>query len=166
MAGKRLGVKAKLNTLIILLIVGATFSLGIMIYQRSHDALTATTHARLMETANTVASEIGGKVSHEVTMLEALASLPFVKDESISMEEKASQLQLIVAHDPDKYQNIGYYNRNGLSLVDDGRYIDFSNRDYFKIPMTGKVYVQDPALSPVNNSVLMFIGVPIYGDGE
>ncbi len=162
---KRLGIKGKLNTLIILLIVGSTFSLATLIYQRASNALTTATEGQLIETSKRIAAEIGAKVSHEVTMLQGLAALPFVKDESISAEDKAAQLMQIIANDPVKYQNIGYYARNGLSLVDDGRYIDFSGRDYFKTPMAGKIYVQDPALSAVNNSVLMFIGVPIYGDG-
>lgn len=78
------------------------------------------------------------------------------------LEEKQGMLSIILKDLTGNYENLAFYDKDGNAITSDGRFMNFKDRDYFKIPMSGKEYISDPAFSAVVNKVLQYYAVPVY----
>lgn len=110
-------------------------------------------------------NEVYGSNEREFKMLSALASIPQIKDSKTSLREKYNIISEVVKSDQN-YVNISVYDKDGNSYTDDGRLINFSNREYFKQASKGKRVILDPEISAVTNSLLTFYSVPVYDENS
>ena len=67
----------------------------------------------------------------EFYLLESIASLPFIRDENISLEDKTAQLEAVVKSNPAHFENLAFYSEQGICIRPDGEYVDVSQIDFF-----------------------------------
>ena len=152
--------KTKLMILLIGIIIVSNAILSVMESSMSKPALESSVEKSITGIAENVANQMRLENEQIFHMLSGIANLEFVKDDNISDEEKSRQIAKIAETDS-RYENIAFYGEDGKSVTADGRVLDFSNRDYFKQAMAGKYFISDPAISSVNNQLLMFYSVPV-----
>ena len=152
--------KTKLMILLIGIIVVSNAILSVMESSMSKPALESSVEQSITGIAENVANQMRLENEKVFHMLSGIANLEFIKDDNIAASEKSRQIAKIAETDS-RYENIAFYGEDGKSVTADGRVLDFSNRDYFKQAMAGKYFISDPAISSVNNQLLMFYSVPV-----
>ena len=157
--------KAKLMILILALVVVSNLILGIIAYAISKPALEDSVEQTITEISEKVAKQVKQANEREFHMLDALAHMSVLRDPNISALEKTAIIFDATKTDS-HYENIAFYGTDGISITGDGQRVDFSDREYFKRAMAGEHYVSDPAISPVNNKLLMFYSAPIYNEAN
>ncbi len=118
---------------------------------------------KLMEKSHDVAKIIALDLEANFRQLETIAQMEMFKDMSISYIDKAKRL--------DKAKKVAGY--IGLYIIDskgfvhfsDGKTLDASGKDYFKIPMQGKRYESEPYTNPVGDFCIE-TSCPIYDDNK
>ena len=93
-------------------------------------------------------------------MLSAFAKMDILRDESIDLYEKCSQLTRI-AKVSDEYENIGYYDLQGNGYTAAGQKIQLK-RAYIDAAGRGETYIAEPAINPVTNILFQIYPVPVF----
>ena len=93
-------------------------------------------------------------------MLSAFAKMDILRDESIDLYEKCSQLTRI-AKVSDEYENIGYYDLQGKGYTAAGQKIQLK-RVYIDAAGRGETYIADPAINPVTKILFQIYPVPVF----
>ena len=122
----RLGLKFKIIIFVVLLINLAVIVVGLI--ARNELAVSISTNTEQIMTLNAqksvqVLKDVNKK---EFYLLESVASLPFIRDESISLEQKTEQLEGIVRENPSHFENLAFYSEQGICIRPDGEYVDVS----------------------------------------
>ena len=159
---KMQSLKAKIVLLTAGLIIISNVVLAVIAYHISRPALENAITQTISGLNDNVSSKIIAQNERIFHVLESMAELSSIKDEDFSLQEKTKILQDVKRVDTE-FVNIAFYDKNGLSITDDGRTIDFSSASYFVEAITGKKYIRDPVISDVNNALLMFYAVPVRG---
>ncbi|WP_294428136.1 methyl-accepting chemotaxis protein [uncultured Treponema sp.] len=157
--------KTKLLLLLLLIVVISNVVLGLIAYTMSKSSLEASVEQTITTISEKIASQVALGNEREFKMLDSLASMAILQDPDVPLAEK-SQMLLKVAKIDKKYENIGYYDADGMSITSDGQEVDLSDREYFKRAFAGEHYVSDPVFSPVNNLLLMMYSVPVYNESR
>ena len=105
----------------------------------------------------------------EFYMLESLANLPFVRDESVALEDKVAQLAAIALADPVHYENVAFYSEEGICIRPDGVYVDVHDVEFFIETLSGKHYIIDPLpksymIEGASDDTIMFYCIPVYSN--
>ena len=103
----------------------------------------------------------------EFYMLESIANLPFVRDESVALEEKVAQLAAIALADPVHFENVAFYSDEGICIRPDGAYVDVHDVDFFIQTLSGKHFIIDPLpksymIEGASDDTIMFYCIPVY----
>jgi methyl-accepting chemotaxis protein len=103
----------------------------------------------------------------EFYLLESVASLPFIRDETISLEEKTAQLEGVVKNNPAHFENLAFYSEQGICIRPDGEYVDVSAIDFFINTIAGNRVVIDPLpksfmMEGASDDTIMFYCIPVY----
>ncbi|MCR5253721.1 MAG: HAMP domain-containing protein [Treponema sp.] len=114
----------------------------------------------LAAVTESVASKIKAESDKQYRMLEALAMMDFIRNESISLISKCQQLTSI-AKVSTEYENLGYYDAGGNSYTAQGQKIQLK-RAYIDTTLKGKRYVADPAINGVTNVLFQIYAVPVF----
>jgi len=162
----KMSIRGKFLTLIITIVAIANIGVGFISLRTANNVIVNTSNITMNAVSENVVNQIRDLNEKEFTVLESLAALPTIYDDSLSQSEKSILLREVVKKKSNRYLNIGYISTNGKSIVDSGEVFDFSQREYFKEAMKGNRYVSDPIFSNVNNQVLQFYAVPIYNNGQ
>ena len=161
----RITVKAKLVALLTAVVIFGSVSIGIQAYSKANKALTESADKTLNEISLQVAKEVRDINDAEFLMLHALAELPEIKSEEVSIKDKCQMFRNIINSNPNKYENIAFYDTEGNTALPNGAPLQLKGKPYIDTPVkTGKDYIQDPAFSTVNNAVIMFMSVPVYNN--
>ncbi|MCQ2585959.1 MAG: methyl-accepting chemotaxis protein [Treponema sp.] len=160
----RLNLKAKLSIMVTVIIVAVNVTIGFLVYKSSKKALTSQVNETLEVTAEKIALEIHRMNEEEFNLLHALAQLPLIRDESVDLHDKTSQLKQLIKIDPKKYENISYYNKEGFSYNVDDIYHSSKGKNYFEAAIKGEDFVCDPFYSDVGKKWLQIYAVPVYND--
>ena len=152
--------KTKLMILLLGIIIVSNAILAVIAFSMSKPALESSVEQTITSISENIAHQVRLSNERVFHMLESIAMQEFIQNPEISMQEKSRQIKNIARVDS-SYENIAYYDASGKSITDDGRIIDFSSRDYFRRAIAGEYYVSDPAISSVNNKLLMFYSVPV-----
>jgi methyl-accepting chemotaxis protein len=123
--------KTKLIIVILGIILVSNCLVAFIAYGVSKSEMTNAVYGEVDAVAKNVSSDIVSINKSQYTMLSTLAVLPVMKDPSASLEEKCRTARAVAEADA-SYVNIAYYDGRGMSYTDDGRLMDFSDRDYFK----------------------------------
>ncbi len=164
----RLTVRTKLLALITIIVIIGSVGIGILAESSARKALTKSVNKTLSEIALNAEKDLRATNDAEFELLHALAEIPSIKSENVSIYDKCQTFKNIVQSNPDKYENIAFYDTEGHTALANGAPLQLKGKPYIEGPVnTGKDYIQDPALSAVNNAVLMFMSVPVYNtDGK
>lgn len=136
---------------------------GILVFtslKLATNSTTNTVHQLLDAVTDSAAGKIKGEAEKQFRMLEAVAEMDFLKDESVSLLEKCQQLTRI-AQITEDIENIGFYDLDGNSYTAAGQRIQLQ-RAYIDGAKVGKTYIADPAINPVTNILFQIYSVPVY----
>lgn len=155
---------SKLLILILGIVLASNLILGIISYSNAKGALTYSVEQTLEAVADKAAVQIFQENDKEFQLLRSLAALPLIKDEDVPLSQKAEQIIAIADMDISKYENIGFYDANGDSIMHDGTSQNFAHASYVQAAMAGKEFVSDPKWNDQTSQMLMFYSVPVRND--
>ena len=152
--------KFKLLILLLGIVIFSNVVLGFIAYSMAKSSLGKSVENQIIAISENAANLIRANNENEFHMLDVLANMTVIQDPNVSGQEKT----LIVSSAKkisSNYENIAYYDENGISITSDGLSVDLSDRIYFKRAMAGEHYVSDPMVSPVTKQLLLFYSVPV-----
>ncbi len=161
LSSARITLTAKMLIMVLGVILVSDLMIGFITYRISSQNLTKSVFEQLTAVSTDLSNQVTAQNEKHFTAMHFLAEQEFMKDESISLEEKNRQLSTIATAMGQPYENVAFYDKDGNAVLADGRTMNFANRPYFQESFSGKNFVSDPALSPVTNSVLQHYGVPV-----
>ena len=167
----RMGLKTKIIIFIVVLINLAVITIGLFARRELANSISRDTK-QIMELNTQKAVQILRDVNQkEFYLLESIATLPFIRDESISLEEKTVQLEAIAKADPVHFENLAFYSDKGICIRPDGTYVDVSTIDFFINTISGKRVVIDPLprsfmIEGDSDETIMFYCIPVYSDNK
>ena len=159
-----LAVKLLIMFLTVLIIANITF--GEVAYRKASAGMTQSVYSQIDAISTDVVNQIEAINNKHFTSLHFLANLSFMKDETVSLEEKGKQLEGIVKALGGNYENVAFYDKDGNAITADGRYINMKERPYFYEALAGKDYLSNPTFSPVVNGILQQYSVPVYDNNR
>ena len=158
-------VNSKILTIMTFSVIICSIAIGFLSIHVSRRALDKSIKNNLLEIGDRAAAEIKSINDAEFIMLHALAELPEIKSEDVSIAEKCAIFQGIVQKNPNKYENIAFYDTEGNTSLPNGVALQLKGKPYIEDPVrTGNYYIDDPRFSTVNDSILMFMSVPVYNN--
>ncbi len=157
--------KSSFGVILIATFVATNLLIGITSYGISAKALKKSVNNQLAAITGDLSNQIQGINENKFTTLKAVASLELLGKEDVPLSQKQKLLAPILANLDSRYRDVAFYDKNGDSLLEDGRFINFANRPYFQQAISGNNFFSDPKFSPVTNSVLQHYSVPVY-DGN
>ena len=167
----RMGLKTKIIIFIVVLINLAVITIGLFARRELANSISRDTK-QIMELNTQKAVQILRDVNQkEFYLLESIATLPFIRDESISLEQKTVQLEAIAKADPVHFENLAFYSDKGICIRPDGTYVDVSTIDFFINTISGKRVVIDPLprsfmIEGDSDETIMFYCIPVYSDNK
>ena len=162
--GKRIfPLRYKLVLFFGLLILAAGITLGTLAIRTARKAVMEKIEVHLTDKATDVAEIVDGRASSFVQFVEGLARMPFLRDNSLSLQEKARMITI----EAERNTNIDYF---GVCDLEGNRYDAHrsltlvSDREWFQSAAKGKNYITEPFLSQITNTMQILFAVPIYDD--
>ncbi|WP_407425555.1 methyl-accepting chemotaxis protein [Treponema sp.] len=155
--------KAKLLLLVDALVIIAVLSTGLIARYVAKSTLTDSVHSNLENISYRVTKQIEDMNEAEFQMLRAIARLPNIRGDSLPLEEKCAFLRELIQMNPDKYENIGYFDANGDTVISDGRHLNFKTANYMPGALSGKEMITGPSLNKDTGLILMYYAIPVYG---
>ena len=165
----RLGLKFKIIIFVVILINLAVVTIGLLARRELAKSISTNTEQIMELNAQKSARILQDVNKKEFYLLECIAALPFIRDESISLEQKTVQLEAIAKSDPVHFENLAFYSKEGLCIRPDGTYVDVSTIDFFIQTISGKRVVIDPLpksymMETDSDDTLMFYCIPVYAE--
>ncbi|MCR5316959.1 MAG: HAMP domain-containing protein [Treponema sp.] len=160
----RVALPVKLLVMFLSVVLIVSFMIGVFSYKTASRGMTKSVYSHIDAVSTDVVNQIDSINKKYFQLMHALAELDFIKDESVSLEEKQRQLKGLAKSIGSNCENVAFYDAAGNAIVGDGRVINFAQRPYFKESFAGKNFVSDPAFSTVTNSVLQHYSVPVYNE--
>lgn len=158
---KMQSLKAKIVFLTAGLVILSNVILGLIAYNTSRPALENAINTSVRGLAELVSTKIIAQNERIFNVLEAIGEIQDIKNPEASTEDKNAILRS-VKNINSMFTNIAFYDRNGDGITDKGEKRNFASATYFQEAAKGKRYIQDPSVSSVNNSLLMFYSIPVY----
>ncbi|QUY19099.1 methyl-accepting chemotaxis protein [Treponema vincentii] len=162
--GKRIfPLRYKLVLFFGLLILAAGVTLGTLAIRTARKAVIEKIEVHLTDKATDVAEIVDGRASSFVQFVEGLARMPFLRDNSLSLQEKARMITI----EAERNTKIDYF---GVCDLEGNRYdahraLTFvSDREWFRAAAKGKNYITEPFLSQITNNMQILFAVPVYDD--
>ena len=157
-------IKTKFIILNLIIILVGIIATGTISYSIAEESLIESTENTMFQVSSDTIHQINELNQKEFMMLRSIAQQPFMRDEEVTLEEKNRQLVSIIQTDPEKYENVAFYDKEGFTIIAaTGQKLNLaSGRVYFTEAMAGREHVADPAFSKVINGILMYYSVPVY----
>ena len=160
------GLRGRIIIMIVCLLSLTCLTVVLLSYRRSKIELLQTVSEGNLAIAKTTASEIFNIKDREFKMLETLANLSFIKDESVDLHDKWKLINSATGGNSE-YFGMAIYDEKGIGWTTTEKYSDLHEREYLSISMSGKNALMDPNFSPVNGSLSTFYAVPFKNkDGK
>ena len=147
----------------LILIVGVT--MGILATRIARKAVIEKITVHLTDKATDIAEIIDGRASSLVQFVEGLARMPFLRDDSLSLQQKAQML----TQEAKRNAKIDYF---GVCDIEGNRYdarnvlTTVNDRAWFQSAIKGKSYVTEPFLSQITKNMQILFAVPVYDDAN
>lgn len=158
----KISLQAKLLFMILGIVITSIIVLSSVAYSNFSNSLTKNVYQKLAEVADNVSHQVETVNERELEKIRILSKVPEIRNPDISLEEKQALLTDVLKNLKGNYENLAFYDKDGNAITSDGRYLNFMDREYFQIPMSGKEYISDPAFSTVVNKVLQYYALPVY----
>ena len=160
--GKKIfSLRYKLVLLFGALILLAGIAMGILAIIIARKAVIEKIEDHLTDKATDIAEVVDGRATSFIQFVKGLARMPFLRDGSLSLQEKAQMLE------PEAERNalIDYF---GICDLEGNRYdarralTSVNDRIWFQAAVKGKNYITEPFLSKITDSMQILFAVPIY----
>lgn len=163
----RVNLKFKIITFVVVFISLTVSLFGLFARTELKSSITRDTEQIMRLNAQKAARVLQDVNKKEFYLLESIASLPFIRDENITLEEKTAQLEAVVKGNKVHFENIAFYNEKGICIRPDGEYVDVSAIDFFIQTISGKRVVIDPLpksymMEGGSDETIMFYCIPVY----
>ena len=161
-----LSIRLKFLLLSIVIVIIANLTVSLRTISISKNVIQDTAETNMKNQANTVSRLVEDVIEKEFNILDALAQIPDVGSRDVALKDKIDLLSSIKAMNPSKYNNIGYCDIDGKSLVGP-MVMDFSQRDLYLNATKGMRYASEPSMSSFQPGLwLMYYSVPVLRNGE
>ncbi len=163
----RVSLKFKIMIFVVLLINLAVIVVGLIARSELAYSISTNTEQIMRLNAQKSVQVLKDVNKKEFYLLESVASLPFIRDETISLEEKTAQLEGVVKNNPAHFENLAFYSEQGICIRPDGEYVDVSAIDFFINTIAGNRVVIDPLpksfmMEGASDDTIMFYCIPVY----
>ena len=162
----KVSVFAKLIFLVLAIIVTATTVIGTVSYKISASALKKSVSRHLDSISSELANTIESMNEKEFTLIESLAKLDVMCDESVSLAEKSEILAAVRKRLGSRYQNLAFYAKNGDAIMADGSVRNFAGAVYLEAALRGERFISEPLFIELTNSVLQNYCVPVFDNNH
>jgi len=159
----RISLTTKLLIMALSVVIASNVVLGIVGYNRASMGMEASVYEQIQTSSTNIANQLASVNEKHFQTLHVVAQLDTVKDENATLAEKQKEIVSVISAVGNNCIDMAFYDAKGDALLADGRSINFANREYFQVAFSGKDYVSDPKFSPVTNSILQHLSVPVYG---
>ena len=145
------------------LILVAGITMAVLAVRTARKAVIEKIEVHLTDKATDIAEVVDGRAFSFVQFIEGLARMPFLRDDSLSLQEKAQMLAI----EAKRNTNIDYF---GVSDLAGNRYDAHrsltlvSDREWFQAAVKGKNYITEPFLSKITDTMQILFAVPLYDD--
>ncbi|UTC89521.1 methyl-accepting chemotaxis protein [Treponema denticola] len=160
---KRFSLRKKLVLIFGFLIAAALITAALITIRNARKAVLEKVEAHLTDKATDIAEVIDGRVSSVVQFIEGLARMPFLRDNSMTLTEKA-ELLIKEAERNKKIDYFGICDMQGNRYDGTGLRMSVKDREWFKAASQGKNFITEPAISSITNNMQIIFAVPIYDD--
>ena len=164
--GKRMfSLTYKFGLLFGALIFISDLMLGVLGIRIARKAVTERIEIELTGKATDVAALVDAKIDSFFQFVEGIARMPQLRDDSLSMQEKAGFLQKEATFD----NRITYFNLcdlQGTRYTADGQTSSVGDRDWFQAAASGKSFMSAPLTSRLTGKLVIACAVPIYDDNR
>ena len=160
---KRFSLRYKLILIFGLLIALASSIEGLFAIRIARTAVIEKVETHLIDKATDVAEIIDGRITALFQFSEGLARMPVLRDEKISLHNKAMALVSEVAHN-DKIDLLGVCDLQGNRIDTLGNQTFIGDRVWFQSAAKGKNFLAEPVISRSTNKLQMALAVPIKND--
>lgn len=163
----RFGLKFKIIIFVVILINIAVVLIGLLARRELSKSISRDTQQIMELNAQKSAQILRDVNKKEFYLLESIADIPLIRDESVSLEEKVAQVAAIALADPVHFENLAYYSEDGMCIRPDGTYVDVHDVEFFVETLSGKRWVIDPLprsfmIEGDSDDTIMFYSVPVY----
>ncbi|MGP1430891.1 MAG: methyl-accepting chemotaxis protein [Treponema sp.] len=158
---KIFSLRYKLSLLFGALILTAGVTMGVLATRIARKIVIEKIEAHLTDKATDIAEVIDGRTSSLMQFVEGLARMPFLRDDNLSLQQKAQMLEL----EAERNAKIDYF---GVCDLKGNRYdgrkalTPVKDRQWFQSAVKGKSYITEPFLSPITNSMQILFAAPVY----
>ena len=157
---KRFSLRYKLILIFGLLVAAASTIQGLLAVRIADRAVTEKIETQLVEKAADVAEIIDGRMKSLFQFCEGLARVPALRDETISLYDKAKSLVTEVEHN-DKIDLLGVCDLQGNRVDTSGKQTFVGDREWFQAAAKGESFISEPLISRSSNKLQMILAVPI-----
>ena len=160
---KIFSLRYKLVLLFSLLILLAGVIMGELSIRTARKAVIEKIEAHLTDKATDVAAILDAKILSFFQFIEGIARMPQLRDNTVSMQEKAQFLLKEAAFD----NRITYFNlcdMQGNRYTADGQISSVGDRAWFQAAVSGKKFMSEPIISRLTNKLVIACAVPVYDD--
>ena len=162
---KRFSLRKKLVLIFGFLIAAALTIAALITVRNARKAVLEKVEAHLTDKATDIAEVIDGRISSVVQFIEGLARMPFLRDNSMPLTEKA-ELLIKEAERNKKIDYFGICDMQGNRYDGTGHRTSVRDREWFKSASQGKNFITEPAISSITNNMQIIFAVPIYDDNN
>ncbi|SHI84206.1 methyl-accepting chemotaxis sensory transducer with Cache sensor [Lutispora thermophila DSM 19022] len=157
-------IKTKLLLFFGVLLLFTCIGFGVIANRKSTAALSDSINESLQQLAREAVKVVESETKARLDTMEALAETEIIKSDVFTMDEKLELLKCEVSRSG--HLSMGIADLEGNVVLTDGTTANVSDRDYFKMAISGQKEVSDPIVSKVTNSVILVYAVPIKIDNK
>ena len=163
----KFSLKLKIIIFVVILVNLAVVAVGLVARNELANSIKKNTQQIMELNAQKSAQVLKDVIQKEFYFLDSIANLPFIRDESITLEEKTAQLEAIPKSNTAHFENLAFYSKEGICIRPDGTYVDVSDVDFFKQTISGQKVIIDPLpkkfmMEGGGDDTIMFYSIPVY----
>ena len=149
-----------------LLILAVGFTLALIAVRTARKAVTEKVATHLIDKATDTAEIIDGRVNTFFQVLEGIARIPQIRDQSVSYQEKTDILNDEVQFNS-ILEELYLVDTDGIQYYSDGTSDNYSNKEWFKDAMQGKRDASEPYVDETaDNKLFITFSLPVYDDNK
>ena len=147
------------------IVVLSNVAMEILASKLSTSTFSDTVHNLMDSTTENVESKIISDLEKTYRLIEGVAISDTARNPDIDLKTRCEMISEIKSIN-EIYENICYYDAEGNSYSAAGQAINMGDSLFFKETISGKRFVDEPAISRVSGDLLQHFCVPIYDDSR
>jgi methyl-accepting chemotaxis protein len=156
-------IKTKLVLLFSILLIVVSVGLGFISLLSSSDALVSSVDKTMPKIADQGAKLVESRIDNELQALNLLATIDALEvndilDKKIEFLSSRKKMR--------DYIRMGFADKNGDAIYENGDKANVKDREYFQKALTGELVVSDPIISKSTNSLTVVFAVPIKNGND